>query len=369
MNGVANCLFSGLTAISLITVLSPRPFVTTVHFLFKFFLSIFVLSNISDSSTKLHRLQPISSKEATEDGDPDSESGNDEEKSEDEFELELIQPVDKGRGKSRQQNSEGTKKNKKRKSESKAEEVHGTEKKSKKSKKTRNTNMKKRANENSDVDSCAINEDALLKKKKKKKGKQTKKKKLVSKSTGKTINDEVEIVNSNDTAHKQETEDSTWAIGLADVNGNRKNSNTDKEHSGTETKDVCVDPKKIFRIEDQGDVAGKGESDSLRQKRIDIQQAFANDDVVEEFMKEKNAIEEASKPNDIDLSLPGWGSWAGAGIKPSTRKKQLFTKKANPPPPRKDKDMSHVIINEEKSKFFARNQVWREASCGLGAGI
>lgn len=326
-----------------------------------------MLWNIPDSSTKLHRLQPISSKEATEDGDPDSESGNDEEKSEDEFELELIQPVDKGRGKSSQQNCEGTKKNKKRKSESKAEEVHGTEKKSKKSKKTRNTNTKKRANENSDVDSCAINEDALLKKKKK--GKQTKKKKLVSKSTGKTINDEVEIVNSNDTAHKQETEDSTWTIGLADVNGNRKNNNTDKEDNGTETKDVCVDPKKIFRIEDQGDVAGKGESDSLRQKRIDIQQAFANDDVVEEFMKEKNAIEEASKPNDIDLSLPGWGSWAGAGIKPSTRKKQLFTKKANLPPPRKDKDMSHVIINEEKSKFFARNQVWREASCGRGAGI
>ena len=137
-------------------------------------------------------------------------------------------------------------------------------------------------------------------------------------------------MNSNDTGHKEETEDSTWTIGLADVNGNRKHNSTDKEDSGTETKDICVDPKKIFRIEDQGDVAGNGESDSLHQKRIDIQQAFANDDVVEEFAKEKNDIKEASKPNGIDLSLPGWGSWAGAGIKPSTRKNTTIHQESRP---------------------------------------
>ena len=127
-----------------------------------------MLSNHSDSSAKLHRLQPISSKEATEDGGLDSENGADEEKSEDEFEVELIEPVDKGREKSSKENSEGTKKNKKRKSESTAEEVEGTPQKGKKSKKASNTNTKKRANENRGVDSCSIDEDALLKRKKKK---------------------------------------------------------------------------------------------------------------------------------------------------------------------------------------------------------
>ena len=118
-----------------------------------------------------------------------------------------------------------------------------------------------------------------------------------------------------------------------------------------------MDPTKIFRIEDQGNVGKDIESDSLQQKRIDIQQAFANDDVVEEFIQEKKEIEETSTPKDVDLSLPGWGSWAGAGIKPSVKKKEKFIKKADPAPPRKDKNLAHVIINEEKSQLFSRNQV------------
>lgn len=120
--------------------------------------------------------------------------------------------------------------------------------------------------------------------------------------------------------------------------------------------DIRVDPKKIFRIEDHGNAGDEIEGDSLQQKRIDIQRAFANDDVVEEFVKNKRDAEIAHQPKDIEMTLPGWGSWAGAGIVPSEGKKK-FIKKAEPAPPRKDRDLAHVIINEEKSKLLAQNQV------------
>ena len=36
-----------------------------------------------------------------------------------------------------------------------------------------------------------------------------------------------------------------------------------------------------------------------------IAEAFAQDDVVDEFVAEKKAMEERDKPKDIDLTLPG----------------------------------------------------------------
>ena len=44
--------------------------------------------------------------------------------------------------------------------------------------------------------------------------------------------------------------------------------------------------------------------------------------MVEEFAEEKDAIAQRDKPKEIDLSLPGWGEWGGAGIKPSKKKKK-----------------------------------------------
>ena len=307
-----------------------------------------MLLNHSDSSTKLHRLQSIRTEEADENGDGDSENDDDGEQSGDEFELKLLEPAEKGRKESKEHDSEGSKK--KRKSELRAKEEEVAAKKSK-------VNSAERDNEKNLADSGSIGgEEGVLLKKKKKKGNKVNKKKVTKK--GKKKEDE-----STENADNEEMEDNAWVNSSLTISGNSE-SNTyhEEDRSGTETmisksKDIHVDPKKIFRIEDKGEDAKVGESDSIQQKRIDIQQAFANDDVVEEFVKEKSDLEDASKPKDIDLSLPGWGCWAGAGIKPSERKKKLFTKKADPAPPRKDKDLSHVIINEEKSKFFARNQV------------
>lgn len=295
--------------------------------------------NHSDSSTKLHRLQAIRTEEADENDDDGEQSG-------DEFELKLLEPADKGRKESKEQDSEGSKK--KRKSELRAKEEEVAAKKSKKSPKT--SKVKNLA----DSGSIGGEEGVLLKKKKT--GNKVNKKKVTK--NGKKNEDE-----STENADNEEMEDNAWVNSSLTVSGhNESNTYHEEDRSGTEimiskSKDIHVDPKKIFRIEDKGEDAEVGENDSIQQKRIDIQQAFANDDVVEEFVKEKSDLEDASKPKDIDLSLPGWGCWGGAGIKPSERKKKLFTKKADPAPPRKDKDLSHVIINEEKSKFFARNQV------------
>ena len=132
-----------------------------------------------------------------------------------------------------------------------------------------------------------------------------------------------------------------------------------EENNTNSAKGVRVDPKKIFRIEDYGPKVHLPDdfSELHNEQRINIQQAFANDDVIEEFTSEKAEVEEASKPKDVDLTLPGWGSWAGAGLKVSEKKKKKFLVPAPPAPPRKDRELAHVIIHEERDKRFARNQV------------
>lgn len=53
-----------------------------------------------------------------------------------------------------------------------------------------------------------------------------------------------------------------------------------------------------------------------------ITEAFAGDDVVADFRREKHKAEQDAKPQPVNLVLPGWGEWGGSGLKPSTRKKK-----------------------------------------------
>lgn len=123
-----------------------------------------------------------------------------------------------------------------------------------------------------------------------------------------------------------------------------------------------LNPKNVFQIEDLGGqndllnyTSDDGDNEANAQ-RITIQEAFCNDDVIEEFVKEKEDAIEASKPKDLDLSLPGWGDWGGPGIDETKRKKK-FIVPAKPKAPRKDKSLAHVIINEVRDKKFAKYQV------------
>ncbi|NWH87802.1 UT14A protein, partial [Aegithalos caudatus] len=88
-----------------------------------------------------------------------------------------------------------------------------------------------------------------------------------------------------------------------------------------------------------------------------ITEAFAGDDVVADFRREKCKAEEAAKPQPVNLVLPGWGEWGGMGLKPSARKIKRFLIKPPPAPPRKDQHLPHVIMSEKRNIHAAAHQV------------
>ncbi|NWT56745.1 UT14A protein, partial [Erythrocercus mccallii] len=88
-----------------------------------------------------------------------------------------------------------------------------------------------------------------------------------------------------------------------------------------------------------------------------ITEAFAGDDVVADFRREKRKAEEATKPQPVSLVLPGWGEWGGTGLKPSARKIKRFLIKPPPAPPRKDQHLPHVIMSEKRNIHAAAHQV------------
>lgn len=99
------------------------------------------------------------------------------------------------------------------------------------------------------------------------------------------------------------------------------------------------------------------EDEQEREQKQMIKEAFAGDDVIRDFLKEKREAVEASKPKDVDLTLPGWGEWGGVGLKPNAKKRRRFLIKAPEGPPRKDKNLPNVIINEKRNIHAAAHQV------------
>lgn len=82
-----------------------------------------------------------------------------------------------------------------------------------------------------------------------------------------------------------------------------------------------------------------------------IVEAFAGDEVVENFEEEKKRVAIDEDDKEEDVTLPGWGDWAGAGANP--KKKRKFTKKVKgvaAKDKRRDKNLKSVIINEKVNK-------------------
>lgn len=82
-----------------------------------------------------------------------------------------------------------------------------------------------------------------------------------------------------------------------------------------------------------------------------VKRAFAGDDVVQEFRKEKQEVIEEEGDKIIDNTLPGWGSWTGEGLskKQKKQKKRFLTKvEGVQPEKRKDAKLGNVIINEKR---------------------
>lgn len=145
------------------------------------------------------------------------------------------------------------------------------------------------------------------------------------------------------TIDRKSSKDSKAAAKLS-KNKKRSQSQRDDEDSVINLNDT-IDVKDA--LDSEGSDAEEG-AHQFRQKDL-IREAFAGDDVVSEFEKEKRNVVEDEDDKEEDGVLPGWGNWAGTK-KP---KKQKFTRKVDgvaQKDKRKDKNMPKVIINEKVNK-------------------
>lgn len=85
-----------------------------------------------------------------------------------------------------------------------------------------------------------------------------------------------------------------------------------------------------------------------------VRQAFAGDEVVADFEKEKFQTIQDEEEKVVDNTIPGWGNWIGAGIskKEQKRSKGRFLRKEAgiKEEHRKDARLARVIINEKRVK-------------------
>ncbi|KAK9461831.1 small-subunit processome [Lipomyces oligophaga] len=84
-----------------------------------------------------------------------------------------------------------------------------------------------------------------------------------------------------------------------------------------------------------------------------VKKAFAGDDVVRDFEQEKQSVIDDEGDKEVDVTLPGWGSWTGTGTKKSSKR---FVNKISGinAKDRKDAKLKKVIINERTLKKSAK---------------
>lgn len=92
-----------------------------------------------------------------------------------------------------------------------------------------------------------------------------------------------------------------------------------------------------------------GESNTFTQKDL-VKEAFAGDDVVSEFQAEKRSVALEEGDKEVDLTLPGWGDWAGVNKKPKKRKIVKKIDGVVQSDKRRDNNLKNVIINEKVNK-------------------
>ena len=116
--------------------------------------------------------------------------------------------------------------------------------------------------------------------------------------------------------------------------GNKKASLAgadDKDQDGEATKpkekpvvEVTLEtPAEAKDGEDEAEDSDRDNGDDSL--KVTMEELFQDEDVVEEFAREKAAAEAKARPKIEDTRLPGWGSWAGPdykGEKPLTKKQK-----------------------------------------------
>lgn len=153
------------------------------------------------------------------------------------------------------------------------------------------------------------------------------------------------------------TEDSS----KLDKAANKISKHTSKKSSNKQKQaDTYIDLDKVMNI--SGNVMGsedeEDESDPrmFRQQTL-IQEAFAGDDVVSEFLDEKKQVIADEDDKEEDLTLPGWGGWGGA--ENTAKPKKKFVRKIDgvaQKDKRRDRNLENVIVNESVNKHNLKYQ-------------
>ncbi|KAG4074891.1 hypothetical protein HA402_009316 [Bradysia odoriphaga] len=156
----------------------------------------------------------------------------------------------------------------------------------------------------------------------------------------------------NETHFEDESKNERVNLAMAKLS----NESPDPKQTGNINPDEFMKTKKIYLKTtlpniDQGE---NDEMDAAMEKQLTISEAFEDDDIVNDFQQENADEDEKKQPKDIDLTLPGWGSWGGCGIKPRSKKLIIkFPKEEQ----RREENKGHVIIVDEKNDGLRKHQV------------
>jgi U3 small nucleolar RNA-associated protein 14 len=125
---------------------------------------------------------------------------------------------------------------------------------------------------------------------------------------------------------------------------------------------ILATTKSVSKPKKSGDVvladgASSDEEDALhlpmaiRDTEL-IKRAFAGEDVVGEFQREKAVVADEDDEKEVDNTLPGWGSWVGDGVSKKQKQKhagRFITKvEGVKKKDRKDWKLERVIVNERR---------------------
>ncbi|KAI7860159.1 small-subunit processome [Circinella umbellata] len=134
----------------------------------------------------------------------------------------------------------------------------------------------------------------------------------------------------------------------------QKPSNKKKQDVSTVTASQLSDDDNEDYSSDDGMIHSSNKM-AFQQKEL-VARAFANDNVTQEFELEKATTVKEQGDQTEDLTLPGWGSWGGKGMK-KKKNKIVKTNKGVDPLKRKDAKLKNVIINEKRNKKIERYEI------------
>lgn len=177
--------------------------------------------------------------------------------------------------------------------------------------------------------------------------------KLKNKKIRPVIDEElIETGSKNDNLESNGIQSATKTINTAPIVQESGDSNIDPNRF------IAVKPKFLNTALPGGDnELDMLDDDEQVVPRVNIEEVFEQDDVVASFRQEKEDEINKDKPEDIDLSLPGWGSWGGKGVKAPKRKRNRFILKAPLKMPRRDENKGDIIIKEYKDLKLSSHKV------------